>query len=436
MLGVGAGSALLAVAALSHANPMLVLGLAAIAALTAIFGIEALIVVSFLGACGLLPFVNPNDLVVGQIKVYALLFMVGLMTMLLAWALREVMGKERWPLPANSVSLGLLALLAYVLIIGFSSEPTQVPALAVPFFILPLFGLAVILWLRHPEALEGLNRMLPLAVVIVAAWAIAYDAGAAGCGTCQNWVGTELTKVGLLGSSSRLYTSGQNSFLAFFLIAFAFSLYRPGRTITAFVALGGLTIALQNSRAQYIAVFAGILVLLVWKLRQLPSGGRVALILLSALGIVVLIVSPVGQHAVSVYTELQHEQGTGTYRLQLIHTTSQYWTVFGQGFSARSLGLGVDVDLGLPNTLLILGYLGAALQLFLLAMGIWRGMKADTIAGVTIAAILTMVLFARPSLPLLEYGHSAVMYGAVLGCAAVVAVPATTVARARQARRQ
>jgi hypothetical protein len=41
---------------------------------------------------------------------------------------------------------------------------------------------------------------------------------------------------------------------------------------------------------------------------------------------------------------------------------------------------------------------------------------------VTIAAILLMVLVTRPSLPLLEYGHSAVMYGGVLGAAAVLAV--------------
>ncbi|HEX5763369.1 MAG TPA: hypothetical protein VFY04_09640 [Solirubrobacterales bacterium] len=404
--------ALLKVAALP------VVGAVAVLALTAALGIEALIVLSLLGACGLLPFVNPNDFVAADVKVYAFLFLLAFGGMLIAWASRELAGRENWPLPVNSLSIGLVACLAYVLLTAMSSQPTEVPALTTPFFILPLSGLATILWLSHGEALQGLRRVAPLAIAIVVAWALAYDAGAAGCASCQEWVGTELSKTGLLGSGSRLYTSGQNSFLALFLVSFAYALLRPSRTAVAIAVLGGVTIALQASRAQYLAVLAGMLVLLAWRLGQLPSGGRLALVAVSVLVMVAVIESPVGDQAVSAYTDLQRGRGTGVYRIHLINTTKEYWTTFGQGFSLRTLELGFDVDLGLPNTLLVLGYAGGVLQLFLLAVGIWRGLRARTAVGAVIAAMLVMVLVARPSLPLLEYGHSAAMYGAILGFAA------------------
>lgn len=401
-------------------EPLLAVAAVGVLLLVALFGIEGLIAASLLGACGLLPFADPNAFAVGNIKVYALMFAVGAGAMLLSYSSRVIARKPRWPFPVNAVSVGLVVLLAYIAVVALASSPKEVPALAAPFFILPLAGIATILWLSHEDAEAGLRRALPLVIAIVAAWAIAYDAGAAGCGPCREWVGTGLTNDGLLGEGSRLYTAGQNSFLALFLIAFAYALARPGALAFSLVALGALTVALQGSRAQYIAVLIGVGLLLAWKLSQLRVNGRVALVAVSALALLAVASSPAGDRAASAYTELRQSSGTGGYRIGLIEQTKDDWTPFGQGFSTETLELGFDIDLGLPNTLLVLGYLGAAIQLALLGFGIMRGVGARTLAGTTVVAILVMVLIARPTLPLLEYGHSAVMYGAVLGFAALL----------------
>lgn len=417
---VGAAAlSLLAAGALVKA-PLIAIGAVAMLVLVVTLGLESLIALSLLGACGLLPFVRADTNLALHLKGYAIFFAIALGSMTLAYAVRGFAGRESRPLPRNALALGLAVLLAYVVLIALGSHPSEVPSLTMPFVILPLSGIAVIFWLSHDDALEGLRRVLPLVIAIVVAWALAYDAGAAGCGSCSHWVGTDVTNTGLLGPGSRLYTAGQNTLLGLFLIAFAYALHRPRPWTLALVGLGILTIALQASRAQYIGVAVGMSLLLLWKLSQLRVGGRIVLLTVVALALLALFSSPVGERAISTYTELQHGTGTGTYRLRLIHETSNAWTLFGQGFSERTLALGFDVDLGLPNTLLVLGYFGAVLQLALLGMGIWRGMAARTLAGTTVAAILLMVLVVRPSLPLLEYGHSAVFYGGVLGFAAVL----------------
>jgi hypothetical protein len=403
--------------------------------LVAAFGMEGLISVCLLGAFGLLPFVGADDFLTGNLKTYAILFLAAVGAMLVTYSSRIIAHKPRWPLPVNALSVGLVVLLAYVTLVALSSNPKEVPALTTPFFVLPLAGLATLLWLSHEDALAGMRRALPLIVAIVAAWALAYDAGSAGCGPCREWVSTGLTNDGLLGSDSRLYTEGQNSFLALFLIAAAYALARPGGLSLTLVGIGALTIALQASRAQYIAVLAGVGLLLIWKLGQLRVGGRVALVAISALTFLALASSPVGDRAASAYTDLQQNTGTGAYRIELIERTSDSWTVLGQGFSTETLELGFDVDLGLPNTLLILGYVGALIQLALIGFGIWRGVAARTLVGTTVAAILIMVLVARPTLPLLEYGHSAVMYGAMLGVAAVLGVSRSRRAESRASPR-
>jgi hypothetical protein len=424
-LGIAVGASLLATAILLKAPPVVAIAVAGVFVMTVLRGVETLIAVCLLGAFGLIPGVDPNQFVAPNVKAYAFFFLLAVALMLLTWALREAEGKERWALPSNAVSLGLIGLLSYVALVAVGSHPTQVPDLTTPFLILPISGLVTILWLSHPDALAGLRRALPIAVLLLVLWAVAYDAGAAGCGPCRTAVGTEVTNTGLLGPGSRLYTSGQNSFLALFVMAFAWAIYRPSFLPISLTALGGLTIALQSSRAQYIAVLVGIVVLVAWKLRQLPVGGRLMLVLIAGLMVLALALSPVGHRAISAYTELQQGKGTGTYRLKLIEKTQENWTFFGQGFSTKSLDSGFDVDLGLPNTLLILGYLGAFLQLSLLGVGIWRGLKNASIYGVTIAAVLLAALVSRPSLPLLEYGHSAAMFGAVLGLAAILVIPAT-----------
>ncbi len=416
-----AGCLALLLSALLVKAPLLAVVAVGVLLLVATFGVEGLILVSLLGACGLLPFTDPNDFAIGNVKAYALLFGIGAGLMLVVYSSRIIARKPRWPAPVNAVSVGLVVLLAYISLVALSSSPKEVPALATPFFVLPLAGLATILWLSHEDAQAGLRRALPLVVAIVAAWALAYDAGSAGCGPCREWVGTGLTNDGLLGEGSRLYTSGQNSFLALFLIAFAYSLIRPGGLAFSLVGLGALTIALQGSRAQYIAVLIGIGLLLAWKLSQLRVSGRVALVAVSALALLAVASSPAGDRAATAYTELRESSGTGGYRIGLVEKTKDNWTPLGQGFSTETLELGYDIDLGLPNTLLVLGYIGAALQLALLGFAFMRGVAARTLAGMTVAAIVVMVLIARPTLPLLEYGHSAVMYGAVLGFAALLA---------------
>ncbi len=419
--GAAACASLLVAAALIKL-PLLAVAAVGILVLGTTMGIEALIVVFVLGACGVLPFVNVDTFVSAQVKVYAFFFLLALAAMLVAYVSRGLAGKASWPLPANLMSLGLVALLAYVVLVALGSHPSEVPSLAAPFAILPLSGLAVILWLSHDDALQGLRRVLPLAIVIVAAWALAYDAGAAGCGPCREWVGTGVTNSGLLGPGSRLYTAGQNTFLGLFLIAFAYTLVRPRPLAISLTCLGAFTIALQGSRAQYIAVAAGMALLLIWKMGQLRVGKRVVLAVVTALTVLAVANSPVGQRTINAYSETQQGKGTGAYRLELIESTSKNWTPLGDGFSTQTLERGFDVDLGMPNTLLVLGYVGAALQLFLIGIGIWRGVAARTAVGATIAAVLVMVLVSRPSLPLLEYGHSAVMYGAVLGFAAALSI--------------
>lgn len=410
----------LAVSATTVKMPLLaVVGVGALG-LAATLGMEAVIAVCLLGACGLLPFLEPNQFVAGDVKAYALLFLLGSGAMLVTYSTRVLTRKPRWPLPVNMLTIGLLALFAYICLVALASNPKEVPAMATPFFIVPASALVTLIWLSHEDALTGLRRALPLIVVIVAGWALAYDAGAAGCGPCRSWVGADLTNDGLLGPGSRLYTAGQNTFLGLFLACFAYALWRPDPLPIGLVALGAVTIALQASRAQYIAVAAGIVVLLIWKFGQLRPNGRLVLIVVAVLGVVALLNSPVGSRATSAFSELQQGSGTGTERIQRIEATKDNWIPLGQGFSNRTVELGYDIDLGLPNTLLVLGYLGAFLQLALLGLGIWRGVAARTLAGVTTAAILLMVLVARPTLPLLEYGHSAVFYGALLGFAAAL----------------
>jgi hypothetical protein len=383
-------------------------------------GVESLIAIFVLAACGLMPYVNAEDTVTGQVKAYFFFFILAAGAMVAVYIGRRMAGRQVWSLPVNPLSVGLIVLLAYVGLVALGSHPNEVPALTFPFVIMPAMGLATILWLSHDDALTGLRRALPLIIIVVAAWAVAYDAGSAGCHTCQSWVGTTQMKEGLIGAESRLYTAGQNSFLCFFLLAFAWALWQPRPLSISLAALGAVTVGLQYSRAQYLAVGAGIVLLLVWKFGQLRFGGRSLLFGLTVIAGIVLISSPVGHKALTIYSETSQGTGTGAYRLDLIRETAANWTFLGHGFSNETLARGFDVDLGLPNTLLVLGYLGAVIQLLLLGIGAWRGVMAKSVAGATIAAILLMVLVARPSLPLLEYGHSAVIYGAALGFAATI----------------
>lgn len=415
-----AACAALVICAVLVKQPLIALAVVGAPLLVYVMGIESLMAVFVLAATGLMPYVGAESTVTGKLKTYFVFFALAAGTMVAVYVWRRTARREAWSLPVNPLSVGLIVLLAYVGLVALGSHPNEVPALTFPFVILPAMGLATILWLSHDEALAGLRRALPLIIIIVAAWAIAYDAGSAGCHACQSWVGTTQTKEGLIGAHSRLYTAGQNSFLCFFLLAFAWALFQPRPLSIGLAGLGAVTVGLQYSRAQYLAVGAGMVLLLVWKFSQLRFGGRSLLLGLTVVAGIVLISSPVGHKALTIYSETSQGTGTGAYRLDLIRETAANWTLLGHGFSSQTLARGFDVDLGLPNTLLVLGYVGAVLQLLLLAIGAWRGVMAKSAAGATIAAVLLMVLVARPSLPLLEYGHSAVIYGATLGFAATI----------------
>lgn len=416
LLGAAACIAIVLAAILAK-SPAIAIALVGVVIFVSALGIDALIVVTFLGAIGMLPFVNPESAVSGNLKLYAVFGVLTIILMFAAYLGRGLAGKRAYRLPLNLVSIGVVTMLFWVILVGIGSHPVEARALSVPFFILPLAGVAVMFWLSQDDALVGLYKMLPLVVVVAVLWALNYDAGAAGCNICRHWVGTGLVNKGILGPDSRLYTAGQNSFLGLFLIWFAYTLHRPSPGTIAATLLGAITIGFQDSRMQYIAVGAGMVVLLIWEMGQLRPGRRVMLLILCGLVLLAIIDSPFGSRAISAYTEFNEGVGTGVYRLKLIENTAHSWTLLGQGFSKATVAKGFDIDLGLPNTLLVLGYVGAFLQLLLLCAGIWRGMAAHSLIGATVASVLLMVLISRPSLPLIEYGHSAMMYGAVLGFA-------------------
>jgi hypothetical protein len=187
-------------------------------------------------------------------------------------------------------------------------------------------------------------------------------------------------------------------------------------------ALGLASIALQGFRAQYVALLCGMLVLLAWRLGELERGRRGLLLGLAVVAFAGFLVSPVGQRALTSYGELRASSGNVGYRLRLIEETSQGWSVFGAGVSAGVIPQDVTFDLGVPNTLIALGFVGAGLQLALLAAGFLRSLSAQTLAGATLAAIFALEIVARPSLPELESGPGALTAGVAVGFACALSV--------------
>jgi hypothetical protein len=384
----------------------------------AIYGPELLIVVALLGATGLVPFVDPNSTAVGSIDVYLFLFGVATVTMLAAWCARVLAGRPSWPLRPSFLIYGTLALLAYVLLAMVASDPLSQPSVAAPFIEFPLMAVVTYLWLSHDEALAGVKRVLPVTLAIITAWMVSYIGGAGGCGVCRDAVGADMVRDGLLGPGSRLYTSGQNTLLALVLVCFGQTLRRPSRVNVGLTVLGIASVALQSSRTQYIALFAGLAVLVAWKFWQVRSTGKVALVVVTTLAVIGIFVSPVGQRALTSYDDVSTGTGTGGYRLTLLSHTSENFSLLGSGVQPSLIDLGLDFDLGLPNTVLVLGFVGAALQILVLLIALLRALSARTLAGATLASVFVLVLVGRPTLPLIEYGHSTIAYGAAIGFAA------------------
>lgn len=418
--GVALFAALAATVALS--SPLPLLGLLALAFALVLVGPEVCISVALLLGCGLAPFVSPMQVAAGGIPYWLLGF--GLAAgLIVAVAVARWLAGEPVALMQPSVLLWLaLALLVYSVARLAQSSPMDAPSIAAPFVALPLGALLTFVWLMHDRALEGLQKAMPVVIAIVLAWTVMYILGAAGFGIGQRWVGTVNTNTGLLGGGSRLYTWGQEAQLGFVLLATARAMYRPSWLWIALSTLGVLSVLLQNSRAQQVAVFGGLVVLLIWRLYHVRAATKLLLLLLAALAVYAVLASSVGEHIVSGYQGLREGSGTGGYRLGLLDQIQANWSLLGTGVSYASLDLGYNQDLGVPNTILLIGFAGAALQLALLGTGVVRALLARTALGVSLAAVLVMVLLARPSLPFLETGTGAVAYGVALGGVAALYV--------------
>lgn len=416
-------SLLLAVATVSVPTPLLLPGVA-LAAGIVVLGPELLIVAALLAATGFLPFTDPNTAVLPGVKGYFFFSFVAAATMILTWGARVVAGRPAWPLKANLLLALLLGYLCYVGLLFAATDPLAQPTLAAPFVEFPMMALATYLWLSHEDAITGLKRVLPLAVIVVVAWTLLYVAGAGGCEGCQRSVTANLyVREGLLGPESRLYTAGQYSLLALVLVAFGQALRRPTPLTVSLAALGLVCVAAQSFRAAYFGVAAGMIVLIAWRLRASGTGGRLALGALATIGFVALLLSPVGERALTAYEELRAGTGTPGYRAELYDQASENWSLVGAGVTGKTLSLGVNQDIGVASTFIVVGLIGGALQFGVLLLAFVRGVRVRTLAGATIAAVFMLVIVTRASLPLMELGHSPITYGAAVGVAAWLVVP-------------
>jgi hypothetical protein len=415
-VGLPCAVAVAAAALVAASRPWALLGAATVAVGLAVVGTDAAICVAALASFGLIPFVKPDTIVVGGIPVWLVAFAFAAGLMLISWSARHAAGQPAWRLEASGVVLATLALLVYTALRLSVGSPLDIPSLSAPFLAFPLAAVVTFLWLSHPQATANLRKVLPLAAGLVALWAVAYISGSAGlCGECRGLVGTVQEGTGLLGSGSRLYTLGQDTLLGIVLVLFGYALFRPSPPLVGVTVLAYLAVALQASRAQYAAVAVGTAILLLWKFSTVKPLARALLVLVTALAIYAIVSGPVGERALSGYQELRQSSGTAGYRLTLLEESSTNWTLLGVGVSSQTPNLGVDFDLGLPNTLVILGFAGALLQLAVLVLALLRGLRSRSVLGVSLGAVVAMVLVARPSLPLIENGSSAVAYGMAVG---------------------
>lgn len=434
VLGAGVAALLLGAVATRGSSLTVVLGLMVGVLALACFGAESCICLALLVACGLAPYINPEKLAGGGLPYWLIGFGLAAVLMLGVAGVRAMNGEPAARAQPSAVLWLAGSLLLYTAVILEQSQPLEIKSLAAPFLAFPLAAVVTFVWLLHERAVDNVRRALPMVIAIVAAWAIVYILGSAGgCASCQHWVGTTSARVGLAGGSSRLFTAGQEVFLGFALLAFARALWRPSRWWVALSLLAVVCILLQDSRAQEIAVFGGFLVLLIWRLRSVSGATKVFSVILTGIAVYAVLSSTVGQHIVSGIQGLSNGSGNGAYRLDLLQQIRPHWSLLGTGVSFEDLSFGYNDDLGIPNSLLIIGYVGTALQVVLLVAGALRGFLAQSAIGVAFASVLVMVLLARPSLPFLETGEGAVAYGVVLGAVAALYVGGD--ARARLGRR-
>jgi hypothetical protein len=414
-----------AVAVASSSRPSHVVAVLAAAAAVAVLGSDAVLCGALLAATGLLPFVNP-EAKIGRFPVWLVGFMIAGGLMLLTSAAARTRGDRTWPLQRSAVLFFTIVLMAYTTLRLSVGSPLAVPSLSAPFVAFPLAALITYLWLSDPQATITLRRILPIILTVVAVWSLAFIGGtAAGCSACRHLVGTFQVGQGL-GGSARLYTYGAGTLYGVALVLLGYTLYRPSWTLTALTGIAYLAVILTYTRAAYLAVGAGTVVLMIWRLRRMRPVAAALFALFAGIAVFALASSPVGSRGLSAYSDFQHNSGNVGYRLALIQNYSRNWSLLGSGVSRSVVTPGpssepaFNADLGIPNTVLILGFAGAALQLAVLGLAWLRGITARTTLGISLAAVCTMLIIARPSLPLIELGSNAVAYGVAVGFVAAL----------------
>lgn len=401
--------------------PMLpLLALGAFAAVVLV-GVELCIAGAWLASFGLFPFIDA-DLRVNGLPLWLAGFGVAALLMVAACGIRQLQGKPSHPVPSSALLGGVLALLGYTIVRLAAGSPFSVPTLALPFLLLPIAAVVTPLWLSHPSTLAGLRRAAPFVLGALGVWALALVLGSTGrCSACLQVVSSTSARDGLLGAGSRLFVSGGGAFVVVVLVAVAVALRRPSQAAVLAALLGLAVIALQASRAQYGGVLAALALLVAWRARWSSQSARIAIAVLTVLAMVAILSSPVGERGLSAVSDLQQHAGNAGYRLDLLQRQQPYWSLLGSSVSPATLQAGIDYDLGGPNSVVVLGWVGTALQVVVLALGVLRGLRSRTTLGAGLAAVCLCVLLTRISLPYLEAGESAAAFGLALG--ALVALP-------------
>lgn len=402
--------------------PVLALLVVPLIGLALWMGSEILIVLAWLASFGLVPFVTPEQPLGSRLTLWLVMFCVACALMLFAWAGRELAGRPSHRIAVTPLLALTFVLLAYTLARLSSGSPASVPSLAAPFVMFPVAALVTALWLSHPEAVAGLKRTWPVVLALMLVWCGSYVLGSAGsCSVCRRLVGTGLEATDVLGSSTRLFTDGQNALLALVVVGIALALHRFTPARAALVALGLAAIALQASRAQYAGILAAAALLVAWRARWSSPGARIAIVGLAALAVVALVSSPVGARGLSAVSEVRQGAGNGGYRLELVAQQREHWSAFGTSVSLAQVGQ-VNFDLGIPNTIVVLGWVGAVLEVGVILLAVLRGLRTRSMAGWIVAAGGVLLLVTRFSLPLLESYYSAAAFGLLIGLA--IALPA------------
>jgi hypothetical protein len=421
--GAAAAAVLAALVQTAYPQPAIVVAAATIALATLVLGPELIVVAAFLAAFGLVPFVDPDEVLAARLPVWVVGFAIAATTMTLTWLARRTQSAPDVRPAWNLLNAALVVLLVYS---GFrlaAAEPLAFPSLAAPFVVLPLCALITYVWLSDRDALEGLRRAMPFGLAVVAAWCVAYlGAGATDCGPCREWVSYDFVNESFLGTAARVYTPGQNVVIVLALLAAAAAIFKPTPLTLGSALLTGATVIAAQSRAQYVAFLVGLALLVAWRASTLRFTSRAALVTAAAVVIVLLVQTPVGERAATGYAELREGSGNPAYRLYQFERAERYFSLFGTGIDARSFRRGFNFDLGVSNTVLTLGFVGAGLQLLVLVIAAVRGLAARSPAGLAVAAVMLLALVARPSLPYLEDGNSSVVLGVVLGVACALPV--------------